>query len=1259
MSLGKRTQRIWLLVLCVAMILNTGVAPALAFSLRDVPVIEPTNLHAFVRGNPNGTPAEQAEAVAAKQKLLVLGKALFWDMQVGSDDVQACATCHFNAGADPRPHNQLNPGEHGTDTAFGNGSTKVAVGAPSANQAPWNFRFGVNTVLSPAQFPFTLRTNPTAPVGGPAGGPAVPEFQGVVRDTNDVASSQGVRAGDLPWPWTDTVFGWGNANQRKVEPRNAPSMINSVFHVDMFWDGRASFVFNGVNPFGFRDRDSQVLRNEGTSATPDPQPRRVRIPFAAHASQSVGPPLSDHEMSGVHRTFQEVGDKLVAENTKVLGKQVIHPDDSVLGDYAKASFVGASTTEIDEVRGAKDPVTGLDLTYLQLIQDTFRPEWWNMGPNQVRENFSLFAGLAMQQYQGTLVADDTPFDRFVGTQHDVRRGGGAVPADPTALTQEQQLGLDIFQNTNVSGLNGTPGNPALPAVLGGCFNCHALPETSNSNFRLSGAAPLDVNGNPVVNFNTNPATGGDPSYSNPLALQNAVLPIVLMEPMPFGAFQPITPAQIVVIESIAGPPDRVIAPVPPELFGVPQWDLTPAEVALILADPAFATFTTGLGFYDVGFYNLGVRPTEEDLGRHDWAPATSWTNPVDAGKGLPLSYVEMADMMRDFGVTILPQDVRAHVPELVPLTTPAQPLDVPTTSLTTPTVQLIGFPTTSFEPITRGAFKVPNLRNQQFMGPYMHTGGHATLRQVIEFYARGGDFPITNLAHRDADIVPIPGLDVSGPDVPVEGGGVTNARRVAALVDFTQNGFTDQRVAHERAPFDHPQLILPEGVNPATTADKDRVFDYPAVGAAGEATPVSRFLDMDPRVGADPSNVGRVSGRVTVEGGTAPANGVLVTAHRQVAGVWEKVGADYTDPGGNYRIEALLPGSYKIRAYDEIGRFVSETYDNAPYPLSPANGVSVPVVADQTAAGINISLTPYGTDTFEPNDTLANAVLHQGGNATQSRTLGVSGDQDWLRIDGRAANTYTFTAAGDTGVDPIIQIRRANGTLVSQQSGANGTATLSYTPIVDEFFYVCVRGSLVQTAGGYGLEVSADDGAPPVCTSAYAAVSNGLATFKIAATDDWAGVTQIKYQLDNGPIGTVNAAEASVDVLTGGRHVMKYWAVDAADNTSVTNEREFYVRANTFMSAKRLPKRGYTRLTGVLRNEYANGPQVPGQIVRLQASSNGRTGWHTVKKLKTSSSGSVSVRVDPRRTTYYRLNYGGMTNTYLPSASSPIRVKRR
>src|SRR6188472_3169333 len=39
--------------------------------------------------------------------LVILGKALFWDMQAGSDGRTACATCHFHAGADHRVQHQL------------------------------------------------------------------------------------------------------------------------------------------------------------------------------------------------------------------------------------------------------------------------------------------------------------------------------------------------------------------------------------------------------------------------------------------------------------------------------------------------------------------------------------------------------------------------------------------------------------------------------------------------------------------------------------------------------------------------------------------------------------------------------------------------------------------------------------------------------------------------------------------------------------------------------------------------------------------------------------------------------------------------------------------------------------------------------------------------------------------------------------------------------------------------------------------------
>src|SRR3989449_5324327 len=55
-------------------------------SLKSIPVPEPRNLARYIKD---------------RNAAIALGKALFWDMAVGSDG-QACASCHFHAGADSR-----------------------------------------------------------------------------------------------------------------------------------------------------------------------------------------------------------------------------------------------------------------------------------------------------------------------------------------------------------------------------------------------------------------------------------------------------------------------------------------------------------------------------------------------------------------------------------------------------------------------------------------------------------------------------------------------------------------------------------------------------------------------------------------------------------------------------------------------------------------------------------------------------------------------------------------------------------------------------------------------------------------------------------------------------------------------------------------------------------------------------------------------------------------------------------------------------
>src|SRR5262245_27669309 len=138
------------------------------------------------------------EFVKDRPAALALGKALFWDMQVGSDGVQACASCHFRAGADPRSMNQVSPGLRHVDEP----DLTFTTGGP-------------NHQLHASDFPLARL--------------AVPGVRGALdaaTDSNDAVSSQGVHhlaEGDDP-----DGFRVGAANTRRVEPRNTPSVINAV-----------------------------------------------------------------------------------------------------------------------------------------------------------------------------------------------------------------------------------------------------------------------------------------------------------------------------------------------------------------------------------------------------------------------------------------------------------------------------------------------------------------------------------------------------------------------------------------------------------------------------------------------------------------------------------------------------------------------------------------------------------------------------------------------------------------------------------------------------------------------------------------------------------------------------------------------------------------------------------------------------------------------------------------------------------------------
>jgi cytochrome c peroxidase len=395
--------------------------------LREIAVPEPTDLDRYVRN---------------REVAIALGKALFWDMQVGSDGIQSCASCHFRAGADPRSVNQLNPG--------------------GADNPDLTIDLGVNYQLRASDFPLHKVADPAD------------RHSTVIRDNDDVVSSQGVHLRqfvsaergaikDVTVPVPDPVFNIDGINTRRSEPRNTPTMINAAYNHNNFWDRRASNLFNGVSVHGAGDAAARVLRATGLNHI---APVVVRIDNASLASQAVGPPLSDREMGSLGRTFLDVGKRLAS--AKPLRLQKVAPDDSVLWPY------------VDD-----DHERGLNMTYGDLIERAFRPAWWRsnlivvvapdgsiaFAPRPDRElrdneytmveyNFSLYFGLSVQLYEMTLISDDAPIDRYF-------RGR------TNALTAKELRGLDVFTGDTA------------------CAACHSGAEFTDNSRRILFGAVVD------------------------------------------------------------------------------------------------------------------------------------------------------------------------------------------------------------------------------------------------------------------------------------------------------------------------------------------------------------------------------------------------------------------------------------------------------------------------------------------------------------------------------------------------------------------------------------------------------------------------------------------------------------------------------------------------------------------------------------------------------------------------------------------------
>lgn len=716
--MNKKTYVLTLLMLVLSFSLAWSINPNAPPSLKTSIVPLPIDLDNYVKD---------------RNAAIRLGKALFWDMQVGSDGITACASCHFHAGTDNRVTQVMNPGQRAGDTIFD--------------------LINFSETLRPHHFPFHKRQHPVDRRTSP-----------VLSDINDVVSSPGVRLSEFlgvvngfskerTKPLFDNIFQVNGKRQRQVVSRNSATVINAVFNFSNFWDGRANNIFNGVNPFGPLDTNAKIYFNNNGLL----EERIVRLQDASLASQAVGPPLSEVEMSAVGRTFPDIGKKML--RLRPLAKQTVHPDDSVLGNYIM-----------------RPPFKGLRISYKQMIEEAFHPEFWNYQGlitfngkqyTQMEMNFSLFFGIAIMLYESTLVSDDTPFDRF-------------QEGDSSALTLQQQRGLDIFLNQ------------------GGCIFCHGGPE-----FTLASVASVK------------------------------------------GLIPP-------------RPGER------PHVGPIEMMDMSDGNQA----------------FYDVGFYNIAVSTESRDVGKDGTAP---FINPL-TGEPYPLSFSKLAVLKQN---GLLPPEVAQHIPDL-PGVLPGNRTAV------------------------KGSIKTPTLRNIELTGPYMHNGSMSTLRQVVDFYTRGGNFPVENFANMDPDITEIGHL-------------INRDDRKNDLIAFLL-ALTDERVKNESAPFDHPELFVPISSNP-NNPNTDQFMRIPAVGKFGRLAqglpPLQPFMGLDP---FDPGGIFSISGNVSFNGLPLSNVNVLLTNGTDNFNTTTNIGGSFTIAGitnGNYTV------TFEKNGYNFTPKNINVTINNA------------------------------------------------------------------------------------------------------------------------------------------------------------------------------------------------------------------------------------------------------------------------------------------------------------------------------------------
>jgi cytochrome c peroxidase len=714
-------------------------------------------------------PAALGEFVKNRAAAIALGKALYWDMNLGSDGRTACASCHYQAGADIRVKNQIDPNLANVDPAVGVLFNRTRSGGAG----------GPNYTLRKSDFPTYGLHDPTN------------RNSAIVFESNDVIGSTGVFFAAFDASGRPANFGGllkpdglvAPLRPGQTGPQPVGQLVNGVIQ------SLSSLTLNLTSSLGLTTNTVGVSANTQLSANTGLVGGLLNT-TSSLLSNTVGGVLGTTGTAlsgGVSRDacdlrMDEVFSVHGTDTRRVTGRNSPPTVNAVFNHRnfwdgrANNVFNGSSPF------GDRDPDAGIwvpganGLQKVRIALENSSLASQAVGP--VNSEFEMAcAGRLFPNVGQRLLPAKALAKQVVAPDDSVL--AGLRPRTLLGLLSSTQPGLTVTYGEMVqAAFHDKFWSSPAPVTLGGAQYTQA-----QANFALFFGLALQM-------------------YQGTLVSDQTPLDAYLM-----GDKSALTLQEQRGLAVFSGKGKCIACHNGPQLTNAATYRTESREFVerqpLHDGSPAL---------YDGGFYNIGVRPTPDDIGLGALDP---WGN--------PLSFTRQYKNQIAGGTAVDRFSVDTCKFESDPCTTP--PADA--------------------RDAVDGAFKTSGLRNIELTGPYFHNGSVSTLEQLVEFYNRGGNARGSH-ASNTSGFGPNPSNLL--PDITAL---ELTAGEQADLVAFMKRPLNDARVVYERAPFDHPQLFIPNGhvgnesavVPNAAGNALDTLRELPAVGRRGRSVALKPFVD--------------------------------------------------------------------------------------------------------------------------------------------------------------------------------------------------------------------------------------------------------------------------------------------------------------------------------------------------------------------------------------------------------------------------------